>query len=142
MNNFLFISVKPDYSHKIFSGEKKIELRKSSPNVNEGDVVVIYSTNPDKLIIGYCKVVEVIKTTPELMWQEHATVLGIEKKDFDEYYDSVDLAVGIKLGSVSKLKEAISLKSIKEVYPSFHPPQTFKYFSRQKVLTVYSKIAF
>ncbi|MCH2451431.1 MAG: ASCH domain-containing protein [Gracilimonas sp.] len=141
MNNFLFISVKPEFSHKIFNGEKTIELRKSSPNVNIGSTVVVYSTNPDKLIIGYCKVEEIIKTTPRIMWDKYASDLGIEKNDFDDYFESTEVAIGIKLGSVSKLKESITLQSIKEIYPAFHPPQTFKYFSKKKVLKIYSKIA-
>lgn len=137
MPKVLFISVKPEYANKIVSGEKTIELRKSSPNVQLNDWVLIYSTQPVMAVIGFGKVKKVIKTSPTNMWRSYSRSLGIDKKSFDLYYENWDSAVGIEIGSICKLNNQIVLSKIKSLYPKFSPPQTFKYFSIFEVLRTY-----
>ncbi len=129
MSKIIVISIKPDYVEKILSGTKKIELRKSTPNTNLNDVLVIYSTSPIKAIVGFCQVKSIIKTSPIKMWDLHSGDLGIKKDDFLRYYGDSQNAIGIVLGKTRRLKKKIPLETVKELFPNFTPPQTFKYFS-------------
>lgn len=104
-NKILLISIKPEFSEKIFNGSKTIELRKSSPSVDKGDLVVIYSTNPEKAIIGVCKIKALIKTTPDNLWYSHSEQLGIDYNRFQEYYKKSKVAVGLALTSANRLSK-------------------------------------
>lgn len=128
MRKYVFISIKEVYTNLIFEGSKKIELRKSKPNVSPGDYVIIYCTSPVKAIVGIATVQEVIVLSPERMWKLHSKKLGIKKSDYFDYYDNCGKAIGIILSEVQKLSYSICLTHIKEKLPSFTPPQTYKYF--------------
>jgi predicted transcriptional regulator len=130
MANVLVVSIKPEFATKIFNGEKSIELRKSAPKVNPGDTMVVYCTDPVKAVIGICEVKEVLKMKPAHLWKAHNSVLGIDKKRYEEYYSNVSTAVAIVIGAVARLDTQISLKTIKENLPSFQPPQTFAYYKK------------
>lgn len=128
MRKYVFISIKEVYTNLIFNGTKKIELRKSKPNVSSGDYVIIYCTSPIKAIVGIATVQEVIVLSPERMWRLHSKKLGIKRSDYLDYYGNYDKAIGIVLSEVQKLTYSICLTHIKKQLPSFTPPQTYKYF--------------
>lgn len=141
MNNFIVMSIKPEFCAKILDGSKKIELRKSAPNLDAGTRVIIYSTSPEKAVIGYCRIKRIIKLTPENMWENHSSDLGIDKIRFEEYYENYSTAVGLVLSEIVKLDIPIPLKSVREHFPIFQPPQTFKYLDKEEVINAYSLLA-
>jgi predicted transcriptional regulator len=128
MKKYLFISVKEEYTNRIFDGTKKIELRKAKPNVTPGDHIIIYCTSPIKAIVGVATVKEIIAYSPQRMWKIHSKDLGISKSAYFKYYGDSERAIGIVLSEVEKLNYTICLSLIKEQLPSFTPPQTYKYF--------------
>lgn len=139
MSKIIVISIKPEFANKIFDGSKKIELRKVAPNANPGDLMIVYSTFPEMAIIGICKIQKVIKSTPSDIWKNHADILGIDKSRFLEYYSSTNTAIGIVLECTRRFKAKISLKYLKEQFPKFSPPQTFKYFTRDQIPVYFGK---
>lgn len=134
MSKIIVISIKPEFADLIFEGSKKIELRKSSPNAQPGDLMIVYSTSPEMAMVGICMIKEVIKSTPNDIWINHSDILGIDEKRFNEYYSETDKAVGIVLSSVRRFKSKMPLKKVKEIFPTFTPPQTFKYFNRNSLM--------
>ena len=137
MKKFLFISIKPEFANKILSRNKRIELRKNKPNAQIGDYVLIYSTQPRKSVIGFAKIKNIIDCNPNDMWNNNSSYLGIDKKRFFEYYKDYNKAIGIELSDVFKLKISIPLHEIKDTYPKFSPPQTYKYISYFTALKFY-----
>ncbi|WP_207514622.1 ASCH domain-containing protein [Longitalea luteola] len=133
----LIVSIKPEFAEKIFNGQKSIELRKSAPNVSPGDMMVIYCTDPVKAVVGICQVKEILRMKPSRMWKTHNCLLGIDKKRYEQYFENVDTAIGIVLTSISRLDRTISLSAIKEAFPMFHPPQTFRYFTKSQIFKAY-----
>lgn len=129
----MLVSIKPEFANRIFDGSKKIELRKSSPNVNPGDLMIVYSTFPEMAVIGVCKIDTIIKSSPKEIWTNYSELLGIDKERFFDYYSDYNTAIGIVLKSAKRFKEIIPLKKIKENYPSFSPPQTFRYLERDMI---------
>lgn len=141
MSKVLLISVKPEFAEKIFAGVKRIELRKSRPSVTAGDIVIVYSTLPEKAVLGSCTVKEVVTDTPVALWNTYHNELGIDKKRYFEYYKDMGIAVGIVLTSVQKFPEKIPLETIRKDFPQFTPPQTFKYFQRNELIKAYKAYA-
>jgi predicted transcriptional regulator len=128
MKKSLLISVKEEYTNKILSGEKTIELRKCIPNVSPGDEVLIYCTAPIKAIVGRATVKNVIVHSPNQMWKLHSSKLGISKLAFIDYYNNHKKAIGIVLTDVKKMQKNIELNQLRNRLPNFSPPQTYKYF--------------
>jgi predicted transcriptional regulator len=126
----VFISVKPEFVEKIFSGLKTIELRKSSPKISTGDLVIIYSTSPVMEIVGTCRVKEIISTTPLKLWNQYSDKMGIDKKRYLEYYEGKDVAIGIGLKDKRKFSTPVPLEKFRKKFENFHPPQTFRYIDQ------------
>ena len=133
-NRILLISVKPEFANKIMEGSKTIELRKSAPKTEEGDLIVIYSTMPEKAVLGIGTVGEIIKSSPEEIWLNHSEQLGIDKLRFDQYYSGHSSAIGIAINNIRKYTEKVPLSLIKEKFPRFSPPQTFRYLNEDESL--------
>lgn len=137
MSKVLLISVKPEFAEKIVNGEKSIELRKCSPKVSKNDMVIIYSTDPVMAVVGICKVEEIIKMNPTMMWNGHKEKLGIDKKRFMAYYEDSKNAIGIVLKAACRLDQQIQLRVIKKIFPKFSPPQTFRYYAKSDIFKTY-----
>ncbi|MEQ8245131.1 ASCH domain-containing protein [Fulvivirga sp.] len=137
----LVISVKPEFAYRILSGEKTIELRKNTPSVTEGDLVIIYATQPVKAIVGYCKVSGIVKDNPSNIWDKYSEVTGISKQGFMSYYSNTLTAIGIKLKDVNPLSKNFTLKQVKAVIPKFKPPQSFAYLTLAEAISTYKHLS-
>jgi len=134
MENLILISIKEKYVKEILSGKKTIELRKAMPKAKEGDTILIYTTKPVMAVTAVATVEKIISKTPLEMWNQHHETLGINRKEFDAYYEKAKKAIGIKLKDVEKLNAEILLSAIKLIQPRFSPPQTFKYLNKFSTL--------
>lgn len=141
MPNFLFISVKPQFASKIVDGEKSIELRKSKPKVGQGDYILIYATKPFMKVVGFAKIEQIIDTNPQKMWDSYSEKLGINKLDYDNYFNNSNRAIGIQISSVCKFKKGFLLSDIKKIMPTFSPPQTYLYFSKFQILRNFIRLS-
>ena len=124
----LFISVKPEFAEKIITKEKRIELRKVRPRVRIGDYVIIYASSPVKSVVGFGLVQQIIETTPEQMWIDNSSSLGIDKVRFDSYYNGRNRAIGIKIEKIQQITP-LPLENLRNITPNFQPPQVYRYVS-------------
>jgi predicted transcriptional regulator len=131
----LFISVKPEFAKKIIAREKKIELRKVKPRVKIGDYVIIYASSPVKSVIGFGMVQQIIETSPKQMWEKHSSILGIDKSQFDEYYEGKERAIGIKIRKIQQITP-IPLEDLRNITPNFQPPQIYRYVSDMDICRI------
>ena len=128
-SSILLISIKPQYAKKIFKGEKTIELRKSAPTrASKGSYMLIYVTAPVKELWGICKIENIIKDNPKLLWENFGEKTGISKQEFNNYYAEYNNAFGIELKDIKNLLDrSVNLDCLKSMIPGFMPPQTYRY---------------
>ncbi|HEY8211696.1 MAG TPA: DUF3850 domain-containing protein [Myxococcaceae bacterium] len=126
MRRFFLLSIKPEYSERIFCGEKKFELRKRKLGIQRGDIVVVYTSSPTQALTGAFMAMGELELPVETMWARHRTKLGIKRGAFDEYFDGSESAVAIPIGRAVRIP-AISLPDLRRVRPGFTPPQSFMY---------------
>ena len=51
--NVLLLSIHHKYTNMIFDGNKRVELRRVRPrHLNEGDLILVYATSPEKALLG------------------------------------------------------------------------------------------
>ena len=131
-NTILLVSIKPQYAEKIFRGEKTIELRKSAPRkAFKGGYMLIYVTAPVKELWGICKIENIISDIPELLWENVGGKTGISKEEFNSYYAKSSSAFGIELKDIKNfLDHSIKLDCLKNMFPGFAPPQTYRYLDQ------------
>jgi predicted transcriptional regulator len=127
-NKYLFISVKPEFAEKIVKNEKTIELRTLKPNVTIGDYIIIYASSPQKSVVAFSIIKNIIETTPKRMWNKFSKNLGIDKQRFDNYFEGKLNAIGIEFGEIIKINP-IHLNNLRNIDPQFHPPQIYRYIS-------------
>ena len=134
-NTLLLISIKPQHAKKIFKGEKTVELRKSAPTrANKGSYLLIYVTSPIKELWGICKIENIIKEKPDILWKNIGKQTGISKQEFQEYYKENNNAYGIELKEIrSLLKNTIKLDNLRDMIPGFMPPQTYGYVDKDSI---------
>ncbi|MCW4589203.1 XRE family transcriptional regulator [Gluconacetobacter entanii] len=120
-------SIKPEYSRKIVTGEKTIELRRRFPmSVPAGTTALIYETSPTRALSGIAEIGEVHRRSPEEIWRSFSDQACIARKDFDTYFDGVDRAFAIELRHGRSLPRPLELSELRERF-SFEPPQSFLY---------------
>ena len=124
----LFLSIKPKYVKKILDGEKTVELRKSMPcKVSKGNMILIYSTAPEKELIGFCEIEKIVCASPSELWSQVNKKAGVTKEEFEDYFHQNETACAIQIKNIEKFISPIKLNRIKELIPNFAPPQTYKY---------------
>ncbi len=106
----VFLPIKPEFAHKIINGEKNIEFRKKFSS-QEVETIVIYSSSPEKRVIGYATVDSIVIDTPDSLWKRFYKKGGIDKDRFSFYFNGKETGVGIRIKNVSRLKEALPLLS-------------------------------
>lgn len=121
------LSIKPQYSSKIISGHKTVELRRRFPtSAPTGTIAYIYSTSPTMAMVGFAEIKEVIKISTSEIWDKFHDVAYIEKSDFDKYFNGVEEGCVIKFGHVQAFAEPLPLSELRSRF-SFEPPQSFLY---------------
>lgn len=120
-----FMSIKPIYANKIIAGIKKYEFRKTAIREKLSHII-IYSTSPEKKIIGIAEVEAVHSSSPTAIWERTKNAAGISRKLFREYFKNKKIAYAIKIKKVIPFDKPITPKEIEKC---FNVPQSFSYIS-------------
>lgn len=118
----IILPMKPIFTEKILSGEKKYEYRKRLCK-KEVNKIYIYATAPVKMIIGEAEVVDKMSMDKEKLWKETKKYAGITKNFYDKYFEHQDFACAYKIGEARQYRFPVALDSIGIEYV----PQSFIY---------------
>ncbi len=120
---YVLLSIKPVYATAILKGMKKVEFRKKV-FAKTVKVAFVYSSFPQKRIIGYFKVRHIEKGTPQEIWDRYSDVGCISKQKFDTYYIGHELAYGIEISSFYGYEHPLDPCDFDS---SFRAPQSYCY---------------
>lgn len=119
----VILSIKPQFAHKILTGEKKAEFRKIVFR-QQVDKVFIYSSAPVKKIVGFFTIKYIDHDSPRQLWEKYNPIGGIEKKHFFAYFGKTKKGYSIHINHVSTFICSINPF---DVIDNFVPPQSFRY---------------
>ena len=122
----VLMSIHPEYVKKIIKNEKKYEFRR---NIFKKDVdeIIVYSTKPTKKIECTLEINNIIKETPNILWDKCGEFGGISKKKFFEYFENKKDGYAIEIKKVNILEPSLTLEDINQ-----NPPQSFIYISQKE----------
>jgi predicted transcriptional regulator len=126
------MSIHPKYAHAILDGVKTVEFRKR-PLSDDVTHIVIYSTAPEQSVIGYFTIERQEVGSPQRLWKKYAECGVIKREDFFDYYSGHDTGIGICIGSVTRLRRSLSLRSDLGIR---YPPQSYQYIDHNAFETV------
>ncbi len=132
----VILSIKPIYAQAIMAGTKKVEFRKKIFK-KPVDKVFVYSSSPEKKIIGYFTIGKIVEDSPEQLWEKFKEVGGIDKKDFFEYYKNSETGFSIGVETFQKFNEGVDPA---DFFEKFCAPQSYIYLEEKTATNiVYSK---
>lgn len=121
------LSIRPQYSTRIMSGEKTVELRRRFPaSAPKGTIAYIYSTSPERAMVGVAEIAGVRKLGVEEIWRRYADVAFIDRPDFDNYFEGLDQGFALEFINVRPFENPLTLSELRERF-GFEPPQSFLY---------------
>jgi predicted transcriptional regulator len=129
----LFISVRPQYAELLLSGEKRIELRRTAPDVQAGALVLIYASSPVCALVGTAIVEDITVGSPRTIWTQARDEAAVTRAVFDAYFEGATLAVAIALDEVKRLRRPVPLRELRAGRAWFSPPQSFRYLDPQQL---------
>lgn len=121
----VLLSIRPKYVRLIFSGKKRFEFRKKIFKKLNSGLVYIYSSTPERKVVGSIKFSQIYSDKPKTLWSQFSKEAGITKKDFFKYFDKCHLGYAIEIESYNLF--AIPIDPYLAI-PGFKPPQSFYYF--------------
>lgn len=133
MKSILVLSIRDHYANSILDGKKTVELRRMRPNIGEGDIVLIYIPRPIMAVVGGFAVKSVVSAKPEALWKQVGRNSGLTKHQFIEYYSGTSVGFGIQVAKVWRLGASLSLPKLRQWWPSFIPPQGFRYLRSSEI---------
>ncbi len=122
------MSIRPQYARAILSGRKKYELRKLSgvPPIEEGSIIVIYSSGSVKSIVGEFRAGRVIVGSPDIVWA-HASRPGMGVGgDAYAYIRGARRAMAIEVVEPRAYPRPVTLEEIRRVIPGWMPPFSYR----------------
>lgn len=122
--DYLF-SIHPQHAAKLFSGEKKVELRRGRVQLSVPSRIWIYVTTPSKQLAGIAHVQAVEHGSPRTIWARHSKKLCISRDDFNDYVGSRSTVSAIIVKHVTQFDTPVDLDRLREILPTFHPPQFY-----------------
>ena len=124
----IILSIRPTHAAKIFSGLKKVELRRMRPlNLGNGTLALIYVTSPVRCLAGAFKVTRVIEKPLANLWKIVRKKAGLTYREFQQYYDGVSTGTAIFFEKVWSFSEPLSLEDLRTELLTFLPPRAFRY---------------
>lgn len=121
------LSIRPQYSSKIMTGQKTVELRRRFPvSAPKGTIAYIYSTSPERAMVGVAEIAAVKKLAVDDIWRSYSNVAFIERPDFDKYFDGLEYGMALEFTNVRPFDKPVSLTDLRDRF-GFEPPQSFLY---------------
>lgn len=117
------MSIKPKYVKEIIRFNKKVEYRKKIFK-QDIDKVYIYSSSPEKKIVGYFKFEDYFEGTPELIWEKTKEYSGISKEEYFSYFKNSNKAYAIKIKQLKLFEKKLDPNN---KLINFKAPQSYMY---------------
>ena len=142
----VLLALKPLYANMVFGRRKTAELRRRIAWGMRHRDVFIYVSSPVMELRGGFRVGEVWCGAPEDVWGIVRDRAGVDKRDFDAYFEGHTIANALEIKEVWKCPKPVNLDTLRDKFSNFTVPQSWRYvredefpfFQQMKCQTVQS----
>lgn len=127
MDEALLLSIRPRFARLLFDGSKTVELRRKTPNVQAGMLVLVYESSPTMALVGSGTIKSVTVGSPDVMWATADSQAGLSRPEYDKYFEGCAQATFLGLASLVRFTRPVTLSDMRERWPWLRPPQSYRY---------------
>jgi predicted transcriptional regulator len=126
LDNRLLISLRSEHAKKVFSGEKKVEIRRRFSKRWTGCKVSIYASGRERCLVGEVSISRVVVDKPESIWEKFHQQIGCTREEFDRYTQSLNEIYAVVLENAMPYRKRISLGEVSNLTKKkLRPPQNY-----------------
>lgn len=137
MNRSVLLSVKPKYAQSLMAGTKTAEVRRRFPDIAAGTLIYVYSSSPQRAIIGTLRSEEIHRRGPAEVWEQFNKVIDIDRANLNDYLANTDEAVVLEVSTPEPWHVPLPLSKLRELI-GLEPPQSFRYLSEDQASVLQS----
>lgn len=127
----LLLSVHPRYVSLMVAGEKTVEIRRKRPTAPPGALVLIYATAPTSQVVAAGVLDDMVNGGADALWRRFGAQACLTRRVMRDYLRGASRPTALFLGAVAGLTTPISLAHLQCSIPDFHPPQSYRFLSRE-----------
>lgn len=132
MSRTLLLSVRPRFARALLAGTKTVEVRRRFPRAEAGTTVVIYSSSPEKAVLGTMRVGRVSQIPASDIWIQHSDSIGIDKAELDAYLEGASVTSTIELLDPQTWPRPVSLEQLRGLV-GVEPAQSYRYLDPRQL---------
>lgn len=132
MNRVLLLSVRPRFAQSLLAGTKTAEIRRRFPDVPEGMSVVIYSSSPQKAVLGTMRARRLVRSNVVDIWQQYSDVIDIQQAELADYLAGASECSVLELDSPNVWSRPVPLEDLRRVL-RVEPAQSFRYLTPKQL---------
>lgn len=133
MSRSVLLSVRPRFARALLGGTKTVEIRRRFPDVTAGTTVVIYSSTPDKAVLGTMRSAGLDRSTPAQIWRDYSTVMDLTRTQLTEYLHGASECSVLKLDRPHPWDRPVPLTHLRQIL-QLEPAQSFRYLSHRQLV--------
>ena len=132
MSRVLLLSVRPRFAQGLLDGTKTAEVRRRFPEVAACTTVVIYSSSPEKAVLGTMAVRALVCSTAKDIWQDYSHAIAIDKAELSEYLEGASECSVLELDSPVTWSNPVGLDDLRKLL-HIEPAQSFRYLTTRQL---------
>lgn len=132
MSRALLLSVRPRFAQRLLAGTKTAEVRRRFPMVPPGTTVVIYSSSPDKAVLGTMRAQGLVRGSEASIWRDYSAVIGIDRSELSDYLRGATECSVLELDTPIIWEHPVGLDELRRTL-RVEPAQSFRYLSSRQL---------
>jgi predicted transcriptional regulator len=126
----VLLSVRPQYAHALLAGTKTAEVRRRFPDLDAGTVLYVYSSSPERQVIGTLRLKAVHQLHPTTVWRRFKRMIGIDQAYLDDYLQGATNAAIVEVDEPQQWAETVTLQQLRHL--GLEPAQSYRYLDPRK----------
>lgn len=122
----ILLSVRPRFARALLAGSKTAEVRRRFPDQPASTEIFIYSSSPDRAVIGTVRLDEIDRPRTETVWGLYGGQIEIEEGPLIEYLQDVGSAAILRISMPKRWAREVPLEELRQRI-GVEPPQSFRY---------------
>lgn len=125
--SLLLLSVRPRYAAALLDGSKTVEVRRTPVRLEPGTVALVYSTSPQRALVGAVRIADIVTRAPSTIWGRYGPATGLRRAEYDAYLDTAASATALVIDARCTFPTPVPLQHLRDRADGFVVPQSYRF---------------